>query len=261
MKKTLTYSLLLHGMLLSAFLILTGGRATMLHEKTFLVNLAEDVKGQVSRGLNFRKREEGPDKHMGKDRIVVPAPVNKTVQRANHDPISEKLPMVAARPLGPEGSDKGAEKVHAVAAESDVEEAGESRGVPALNEGAEESAAGKTAEGMPTHALHTSLSGARHEGLGDKGAGMVPSRIIELIGSAIESKKTYPPLARRRGLEGTVRIGFSINPEGKPWDIEVIESSGHKVLDAATLTVVKRAAPFPYTDRRIEVPVSYRLRD
>jgi protein TonB len=261
MIKTFTFSLLLHGMLLSASLILTGGRGTMLHEKVFLVNLAEDPQRSERNGPHFRRGEEGPEKPVVEDTIEVPVPVEKSLEKENHDLIMEETPPADMEPVRHERSYEETQAVHAVAAESALEEATERRGGAALNEGAEELVAGRTAWEAPMHAVHTSSSGGWQEKHEDKGPGIVSSRIIERIGRAIESKKTYPPLARRRGIEGTVRIGFSINPEGKPWDIELIESSGHRVLDAATLNVVKKAAPYPYTDRRIEVPVSYRLQD
>lgn len=85
--------------------------------------------------------------------------------------------------------------------------------------------------------------------------------IIERIKEAIEHVKTYPLMARRRGMEGTVYVRFRINPEGLPEDISVVKSSGYRVLDRATLNVVKKAAPYPYIESRIEVPIVYRLED
>jgi TonB family protein len=39
----------------------------------------------------------------------------------------------------------------------------------------------------------------------------------------------------------------------------VMKSSGFNILDKATVKVVKKAAPFPLIESRIEVPVVYRL--
>ncbi len=83
--------------------------------------------------------------------------------------------------------------------------------------------------------------------------------IIEIIRNSIERVKTYPLLAHKRGIEGTVHVSFRINPEGEPVEIKVLKSSGSWILDMATLNVIKKAASFPYTEERIEVPVIYKL--
>jgi len=85
--------------------------------------------------------------------------------------------------------------------------------------------------------------------------------IIDLIGSAIERVKTYPALARKRGIEGTVQVSFRITLTGEPEEIRIMKSSGFRILDRATLRVVKKAAPYPHLDRRVEVPVAYKLRE
>ncbi|MBS1112215.1 MAG: TonB terminal, partial [Nitrospirae bacterium] len=50
-------------------------------------------------------------------------------------------------------------------------------------------------------------------------------------------------------------------PGGEPVEIRVLKSSGSKVLDEVTLNVINNAAPYPYIDDRVEVPVTYRLND
>jgi protein TonB len=84
--------------------------------------------------------------------------------------------------------------------------------------------------------------------------------MLELIGKAIENAKSYPMVARRRGIEGTVHVSFRINERGRPDEIEIKKSSGHNILDSATVKVVKKAAPYPHLKNRVEVPVAYRLR-
>lgn len=96
-------------------------------------------------------------------------------------------------------------------------------------------------------------------GNGPARSGLSPS-MLELIGNAIEKAKSYPMLARKRGIEGTVFVSFRINESGRPDEIEIKKSSGHSILDSATVKVVKKAAPYPHTNNRVEVPVAYRLR-
>jgi len=49
----------------------------------------------------------------------------------------------------------------------------------------------------------------------------------------------YPPLARRRQLEGTVVLEVLVSAEGKVSGLAVHESSGHALLDEAALKAVK----------------------
>lgn len=84
---------------------------------------------------------------------------------------------------------------------------------------------------------------------------------IKLIRDLIEKAKGYPTLARRRGIEGTVYISFRIGNDGNPYDIKVINGSGSSILDNATIEIIKRAGPFPYIDKVIELPISFRLNE
>jgi TonB family protein len=51
-------------------------------------------------------------------------------------------------------------------------------------------------------------------------------------------KPAYPMLARRRGLEGTVRLEVRVSAEGIPTAVKVRESAGHEALDEAAMTAV-----------------------
>lgn len=95
----------------------------------------------------------------------------------------------------------------------------------------------------------------------DKRGGLTESDALKLISTAIERAKTYPGMARRRGIEGTVYVSFRIGHAGEPDEIEVSKSSGYKMLDEATMKVIRKAAPYPHIDERVEVPVTYRLDD
>ena len=95
----------------------------------------------------------------------------------------------------------------------------------------------------------------------DKRGSLSKADALKLISIAIERAKTYPPIAIRMSIEGTVIVSFVIGHGGKPGEIEVLKSSGYKMLDEATLRVVKKAAPYPYIESRVEIPVTYRLED
>jgi protein TonB len=62
----------------------------------------------------------------------------------------------------------------------------------------------------------------------------------------------YPEEARRHGLHGDVLLTVVLNLDGSIKSIEVIQSSGQKVLDAAAERIVRLAAPFPPAPRSAE---------
>jgi TonB family protein len=93
----------------------------------------------------------------------------------------------------------------------------------------------------------------------EDGDGFIPEDVIDAIRNAIERNKTYPLAARKRGREGTVLVSFRINSKGSPEGLRIVQSSGYHVLDMATLDIVKKAAPFPYVDSSLEIPVVFKL--
>jgi TonB family protein len=92
------------------------------------------------------------------------------------------------------------------------------------------------------------------------GSALVPPEQWQLIQTAIEKVKNYPRMARERGIEGVVRLRFRLNPSGSIERVEVTKSSGHTILDAASVNTVYRAAPMPYVGGWVEVPLEYVLK-
>lgn len=81
------------------------------------------------------------------------------------------------------------------------------------------------------------------------------------LSAALERAKTYPRIARERGIEGTVVVRFHVLPTGAVNSITVVRSSGAKVLDDASVRTVQRAAPVTAGQGWVEVPMVYELRD
>ncbi|WP_255852600.1 energy transducer TonB [Marinobacterium rhizophilum] len=54
----------------------------------------------------------------------------------------------------------------------------------------------------------------------------------------------YPTEARNQGIYGSLRLLVSILPDGNVRAIEVLQSSGYKVLDDAAVRIVQLASPF-----------------
>lgn len=66
---------------------------------------------------------------------------------------------------------------------------------------------------------------------------------VERIGNL-----NYPDDARRQRIYGSLRLLVSINRDGSLYEVQVLESSGHPVLDQAAQRIVRLAAPYaPFT--------------
>jgi protein TonB len=63
---------------------------------------------------------------------------------------------------------------------------------------------------------------------------------IERIGNL-----NYPDEARRQQLHGQLVLTVGLDRQGKIKSIDVIQSSGHKILDEAAIRITRLAEPFP----------------
>ena len=63
---------------------------------------------------------------------------------------------------------------------------------------------------------------------------------IERIGNL-----NYPDEARRRQLHGELMLTVGLARDGRVMSVDVIQSSGHRILDDAAIRIVHLAAPFP----------------
>jgi protein TonB len=81
-----------------------------------------------------------------------------------------------------------------------------------------------------------------------QGSGTVPSfsdrnDLRELLRGLIEKKLVYPPLARKRNIEGKVSIVLAIGRDGQLLRSEISESSGSTILDKAAGDLVDGIFP------------------
>lgn len=83
---------------------------------------------------------------------------------------------------------------------------------------------------------------------------------IGKIRAAIEKSLIYPALAKRRGLEGTVTVQFTVDKGGNPVDIHIIRNSGFGILDSAAEKSIMNAAPLPFVRGEIEIPITFKLK-
>ncbi|MFQ5894096.1 MAG: energy transducer TonB, partial [Nitrospinota bacterium] len=83
---------------------------------------------------------------------------------------------------------------------------------------------------------------------------------LEAIRRRIQKALVYPQVARRFGWEGTTRVRFTLAPDGHPSTVSLGSSSQVAILDREALAAVRRAAPYPYVEGAIVVPIVFDLR-
>lgn len=64
----------------------------------------------------------------------------------------------------------------------------------------------------------------------------------------------YPDMARRRGIEGHVKLAFTINAKGRVENIQVIEAQPRNVFDRAARRAAARWRFHPKMDNGVAVP-------
>lgn len=82
--------------------------------------------------------------------------------------------------------------------------------------------------------------------------------------SAVNSSKTYPAQAVKRGIEGHVTVRVELDGDGNLLSANVVSSSGSGILEQAALRAVERATPYQNASGRtqvIDVPLQFNLVD
>lgn len=73
---------------------------------------------------------------------------------------------------------------------------------------------------------------------------------IEAIGN-----QHYPSQAKQQQLFGELRLMVALLPSGDVYQVKILESSGHKILDQAAIKIVHLAAPYPPFPRAMQQEV------
>ena len=86
------------------------------------------------------------------------------------------------------------------------------------------------------------------------------------ISNEIKRYQKYPPVAQRRGWEGTAEVLLQIAADGKVTSISLGKSSGRSVLDEEALNMVRKASPLPPAppdlrgrELTVTVPIVFKL--
>ncbi|MBU4346300.1 MAG: TonB family protein [Candidatus Omnitrophica bacterium] len=86
---------------------------------------------------------------------------------------------------------------------------------------------------------------------------------IGLIQQQINACFVYPQAARLKGWEGIAKVKFTFTRDGRIKAIDIAESSGYPLLDAAAILAVRDASPYPfpedYPEEELEItlPLNY----
>jgi len=86
------------------------------------------------------------------------------------------------------------------------------------------------------------------------------------ISKEIRRYQKYPPVAQRKGWEGTAEVLLQIAPDGKVTNITLGKSSGRSILDEEALNMVRKASPLPPAPQNLRgreltvtVPIVFKL--
>lgn len=87
------------------------------------------------------------------------------------------------------------------------------------------------------------------------------------LASWLNRHKRYPAQARRQRAQGTVKVRFTIDRNGRLLSHQMVSSSGHRLLDQEAEAMLKRASPMPTIPAALNrsrltvtLPVNFKLR-
>jgi protein TonB len=88
-----------------------------------------------------------------------------------------------------------------------------------------------------------------------------------MVSAHLNRRKVYPAEARQARQQGVVTVRFTVDRSGNVSGASIKRSSGHEVLDRATLELLGRVAPLPRMPASMQkdsvtlsLPIDYSLR-
>jgi protein TonB len=112
---------------------------------------------------------------------------------------------------------------------------------------------------------HDARAAAPGPGVASHNPNTVPNWKSELV-ARLERFKRYPAEAEARGEQGVAQLAFNVDRGGGVHNVRIVRSSGSSLLDEATLSLPRRAAPLPPPPELsgaqigISVPIRYSIR-
>lgn len=259
LKNSLMFSVLLHLCLVSALVLLSykmkglnsqsGLNREFTDSMIFSVKLAEDaVNSEAVKTTTDLQKIQETSVHKSEDRIITAVTV--PLQFNRFEDSKDNMTVETSEAGQPDNDMDEIEVNRHTEAEENVFTDSDKTGTGSTYD---------ISDGQKPAENLTFSSGRLTVEIGEGGE-IIPLETIESIRRSIEKAKIYPVLARKRGIEGTVYISFLIGSKGEPLDVRISKGSGSSILDNATRDIIRRAAPFPYVDSPIEVPVVFRLK-
>lgn len=77
----------------------------------------------------------------------------------------------------------------------------------------------------------------------------------------IAANKKYPSVAKRRGIQGSVTVAFSVYLDGRIIKPLVVSTSGFDILDKTALEILAESSPLPFPPEQMDLslPISFKL--
>jgi protein TonB len=247
--KFLFLSLAFHALMIAAVIVLVRPAETPLPVITpvKIVNLPRDAIKQLPPVVQPIPRRIIPEQPVPRQ-IVPEQPVPRRIAPERPLPPSAvpmpkkfgkddevRLPKTMARTGKPEGSEKGTESGTAIAPVAPHTGAGAGAGpLPFVSQKEIEELARK---GMP----------GKREGDDSVTLDTDEFKFISYnrwLKIKVESVLRYPELAAMSGYQGTLYIKFDIMKDGSLGNLELLKSSGYKILDDEAMRAIRASAPF-----------------
>ncbi|MBN1698190.1 MAG: energy transducer TonB [Spirochaetales bacterium] len=91
-----------------------------------------------------------------------------------------------------------------------------------------------------------------------------PAEVFRGLYERIRKNTVYPRAARRRNLEGTVGISFTIDSDGDYLGCRITSKEGSSILERAAVSVIKSVLPYRHNLGKtvtLEVTITYSLEE
>ncbi|MBU1642601.1 TonB family protein, partial [bacterium] len=190
-------------------------------------------------------------KHKQAGRPAVKTPLPKKTAKPIPAPTSRAIPSPSEAVL-PEASSPQLSTVRPSVAPSAPE--------PAINDSSEKSQ--KTLADSSPYSAPSSSASATDSQKTDLRPGEIDGATLGRIRTMIENSLTYPAIARRLRLQGTVVVSFILKTSGLVEKVEIVMSSGSAMLDSKALqTVLALNGEYPALTKTafLQVPITFSL--
>ena len=263
--KAYSISFLLHIFLLSLFIFITcrhiEGKNVIEIDLSFIYsqeensNIKQEEKGEISRPLKERQREEKREFHQQKFQEIKQEPIVKEERLIREEQQkAESLPQKHTPSM--ENYDKGEKNPSTPMQATGMVPSGHANSSE-LQKSNLEISQKKSSDG-------TSLSESPRSGQEKSQVQEIYLREkLSVISSIVQKHIAYPPLAKRMGWMGRVIVCFTLYPDGRFEELRVEKSSGYELLDKNALDTIKRVAhlfPTPPVEVVVKLPINYELK-